>query len=117
MVDVGEYLVNLYFFENYSGIFKNGVCVFDVYLEGNKIVDSFDVFVVIGKGNIVLVCNILSIKVSDGYLILWFIDIKFIVFIFGIEVMKIFVVSIGNNSGDSIGVGNIGNVILFVFIV
>ncbi|MVF11605.1 hypothetical protein FT643_05550 [Ketobacter sp. MCCC 1A13808] len=108
-VDAGEYSVNLHFSENYSGTFKNGARVFDVYSEGNKIVDSLDVFAATGKGNTALVRNIPSIKVSDGYLTLRFTDTKSTAFISGIEVMKISAASTGNNSGDSTGAGNTGN--------
>jgi N-acetylneuraminic acid mutarotase len=47
----GEYEVRLYFSENYAPLFVNGARQFDVVLEGQTVLDNFDVFAAAGAGN------------------------------------------------------------------
>jgi hypothetical protein len=45
----GEYRVNLYFSELYQGAFAVGARQFDVAIEGNLVLDNFDVFAQVGS--------------------------------------------------------------------
>lgn len=49
--DPGDYEVTLFFAEIYSPVFRAGGRVFDVSIEGNLVLDDFDVFVAAGAGN------------------------------------------------------------------
>lgn len=49
-VDAGQsYEVRLYFAEIYSGAFKTGGRVFDVAIDGNIVLDNYDIFADVGK--------------------------------------------------------------------
>src|SRR6476620_9319409 len=47
-VTPGQYLVRLYFSENYSGAFAAGARVFDVSIEGQTVLDHYDAFADVG---------------------------------------------------------------------
>jgi hypothetical protein len=44
----GDYVVNLYFAENYTGVFRQGGRVFDILLEGYNVEHNFDIYSVAG---------------------------------------------------------------------
>ncbi|HJQ80741.1 MAG TPA: malectin domain-containing carbohydrate-binding protein [Lacipirellulaceae bacterium] len=47
-VSPGEYEVRLYFAETWSGAFATGVRIFDVNIEGIKVLDDYDIFADVG---------------------------------------------------------------------
>jgi hypothetical protein len=62
----GNYVVNLYFAENYTGALRQGARVFDVLLEGSNVERNFDIYSVAGANT----AHIRSYEVSvvDGQL-------------------------------------------------
>ena len=66
----GNYVVNLYFAETYSGAFRQGGRVFDVLLEGSNVERNFDIYSIAGAN----AAHIRSYEVSvvDGQLNLQF---------------------------------------------
>ncbi|MEQ9031364.1 MAG: malectin domain-containing carbohydrate-binding protein, partial [Aggregatilineales bacterium] len=68
----GWYQVNLYFAENWTGAQTAGVRVFDVQIEGNTVLDNYDVFVAAGAINTAVVESI-YVEITDGTLDLDFI--------------------------------------------
>jgi hypothetical protein len=50
-VDPGEYEVRLYFAEIYGGTMRVGARVFDVTVEGQLVLDDYDIYADAGAGN------------------------------------------------------------------
>jgi len=67
----GTYTVNLYFAEIYSGCFNSGCRVFDVLVQGNNVLPTFDVYAAAGGGNVGIVRST-SAVVTNGTLTVTF---------------------------------------------
>jgi len=93
-VDPGEYLVRLYFAEIYGPTSRVGARIFDVSIEGNLMLDDFDVFATAGAGNKGIAREF--IVTSDGSL-----DIDFGHVVENPDVMAIEI--IGSNSTTNTG--------------
>ncbi|MEM8792664.1 MAG: malectin domain-containing carbohydrate-binding protein [Pseudomonadota bacterium] len=68
LVDPGEYIVNLYFAEIFVGVQNNGGAgdrIFDVSIEGNQVLDDYDVFATAGGGRIAIVESF-DVTVEEG---------------------------------------------------
>lgn len=62
----GNYWVNLYFADIYKRLWGTGARIFDVALEGEKVLDDFDIYGLVG-GNAALVKSF-PVKIQDGEL-------------------------------------------------
>ncbi|HTT20947.1 MAG TPA: malectin domain-containing carbohydrate-binding protein [Candidatus Sulfotelmatobacter sp.] len=67
----GTYTVNLYFAEIANNCFYTGCRVFDVLVQGNTVLSSFDVYAAAGGGNIGIVRSATAV-VSNGVLTITF---------------------------------------------
>jgi hypothetical protein len=67
----GNYTVNLYFAEIYSGCFVAGCRVFDVLVQGHTFLSNFDVYTAAGGGNIGIVRST-NATVTNGTLVIAF---------------------------------------------
>ena len=88
-VPAGDYLVNLYFVENWTGAQTPGIRVFDVEVEGVLALDDYDIYVAAGNSNAALVESI-PVTVTDGTL-----DVDFIQGAQNPKVNAIEIVSVG----------------------
>jgi hypothetical protein len=106
-VDAGTYEVRLYFAETYSKAFKIGGRVFDVMIEGQTVLDSFDIYAEVG-GNKGLVKSFIIAADSN-------IDIDFLRGVQNPSIKGIEIVKVGPVTGqpDTLGVNltshNFGN--------
>jgi hypothetical protein len=82
----GTYVVRLYFAETYSGAWKVGGRVFDVYANGALALNHEDVFAQAGK-NAALVKSF-SVSVTGGVLNLAFTPVVQNPFVQGIEIIR-----------------------------
>ncbi len=69
----GEFVVDLYLAEIWSGAFSPGIRVFDVFVEGQLIADNFDIFVDAGGGNLETILQTTA-TVFDGTLDITFVS-------------------------------------------
>ena len=89
----GDYAVNLHFAETYSGAYGNGLRVFDVAIEGARVLDNVDIFSQAGGKQRALVRNVPSVKVTDGQM-----NIKFIHGVENPKLAAIEIVALGQSS-------------------
>ena len=82
----GVYDVKLKFAETYSGISGQGQRVFDVFVEGSKVLDRLDIYSEVGFAS-ALIKDIQDVLVSDGQLNIDFTGVADSPMINGIEVM------------------------------
>ena len=73
----GSYQVKLHFAEIYDGAFREGARIFDVFIEGESVLEGFDVFKEAGsKGDKAYVMTMPGVVVSDGFLSIQFVGVK-----------------------------------------
>ncbi len=86
-VPSGTYRVRLHFAETWSGITAAGQRVFDVYVEGNKLIAGLDIFAEVGFGK-ALVKELNNVQVTDGQLNIEFTATTNNALVNGIEVIR-----------------------------
>ncbi len=86
-VPSGAYKVRLHFAETWAGITGPGQRVFDVYVEGSKLISGLDVFAAAGFGK-ALVKELDNIQVTDGQLNIEFTATANNAMVNGIEVLR-----------------------------
>ena len=90
----GDYTVNLYFAENYSGVFSTGARIFSVAIEGVNVISNLDIFGTVGA-NTPLVRSV-PVTVFDGQL-----DIEFMHQVENPIVAAIEIISSGGGTPDT----------------
>lgn len=91
-VDPGQYEVRLYFAETYSGTSGVGKRVFDVVIEGEKVLDNYDIYADVGKNNGVVKSFVVTADTN--------IDIDFLHEIQNPEIRAIEILTVGTASPE-----------------
>jgi hypothetical protein len=106
----GSYDVRLHFAEIFSGAFREGARVFDVFMEGELMVGHLDIYKEAGnKGNKAYVVDIGDVAVNDGSLDIDFVRVKQSPKISGIEIRPVAQQAIFINAGGEDFVDSNGN--------
>ncbi len=103
-VDPGSYEVRLYFAELYSGAMSEGARVFDVSIEGNLVLDNYDIYAAVGGETGVMKSFIVT---SDDTLTITFGHDTENPAIKGIEILATDVAGILSASPSSVDFGNV----------
>ena len=72
----GFYVVTLHFAEIYSGAFRIGARFFDVLVQGNQVLDDFDIFKEAGAGNKAYIRSVPNVLVDGGILTIEFVKVQ-----------------------------------------